>query len=312
MSRKICIIGCGKVGATAGFTLAVSGMADEIVLIDKLADKARGEAMDIAHASAMTDTAVRAGGYADIKDSGVIIFAAGVGRKPGQSLMDLAATNAAIAKEAAANIKKHYTSGAVLVVTNPVDVITYIMDEALGLPKGRVIGTGTSLDTVRLKDEIAKHFKVDKSNVACFVMGEHGPSAVPVWSMTNVYGINIAEYAASAGQPFGAGVQNDLLNKIKVAGSNIIALKGATFYGITVGILGICKEILNNTNALLTVSAKLDGEYGMRGAAISLLGALGKNGLHHFVMPHIDEDELSHIRESAAIVEANIKKITKI
>jgi len=309
MSKKICIIGCGKVGSAAGFALAVSGMADEIVLIDILSDKAKGEAMDIGHASAMNDTVVRAGGYSDIKDSGVIIFSAGVGRKPGEKLTDLAERNAKVARSAAAEIKKYYNSGVVLVVTNPVDVITYIMDEALGLPKGRVIGAGTSLDTVRLKDEIAKHFGVHKSNIVCFVMGEHGETAVPVWSMTTVYGINIAEYATSAGLPFGADVQDALLKKTKTVGASITALKGATYYGITVGIINICKEILNGTNSLLTVSATLGGEYGMRGTAISLLGSLGKNGLNYFVMPHIDEDELDRIRASAAKVETEIKKV---
>lgn len=309
MGKKICIVGCGRVGATAGFVLAASGMVDEIVLIDEMEGKARGEAMDIAHASVIVDTVVRAGGYEDIRDSSVIIFAAGVGRKPNESRFDLAVKNAVIARSVAESIKAHYTSGVVLVVTNPVDVITYIMTEALGLPKGRVIGTGTTLDTARLKDEISKHFKVDKSDIIACVMGEHGDSAVPIWHLTSIYGINIADYAKTVNMPFDTEVQNMLLNKTKAAGAEIIALKGATYYGIAAGIMSVCKEILHNTNALLPVSAKLDGEFGMRGTAISLLGALGKNGLNRFLTPYIGEEEIEYLRESGARVEAEIKKL---
>ncbi len=309
MGSKICIIGCGRVGATAGFVLAASGLCGEIVLIDEMQDKARGEAMDIAHASVIVDTVVRAGDYADIADSSVIIFAAGVGRKPGESRFDLAVKNVTIARSVAENIKKYYTTGVVLVVTNPVDVVTYIMTEALGLPKGRVIGTGTTLDTARLKDEISKHFKVDKSDIIACVMGEHGDSAVPIWNLTSIYGINIADYAKTVDMPFDDSVKSLLLNRTKAAGADIIALKGATYYGIAAGILSVCKEILHNTNALLPVSAKLEGEYGLRDTAISLIGGVGKNGLNRFLTPFIGQEEIALLKESGIRVETEIKKL---
>ena len=309
MSDKICIVGCGKVGASAGFALAVSGIADEIVFIDELPDKARGEALDIADSCVMTKTAVRDGTYADIKDSAVIVFAAGVGRKPGESRFDLAVKNAAITRSVAESIKPHYTSGVILAVTNPVDVVTYIMDDILRLPKGRVVGTGTSLDAARLTDKIAKYFNADKTDVDVCVLGEHGDSAVPVWSLTTIKGTPVAEFAKAARRPWDATARQNLFNDMKTAGAEIIAMKGATFYGVATCIVKICREILQSTNARLHLSAKLNGEYGIRDTAVSLSATIGRDGLKGFLTPPLNKDELALLRESAGKVEAEIRKL---
>lgn len=309
MGKKISVIGCGKVGATTAFAIAARGLVDEIVMMDVAKDKARGEAMDISHGAIFTDTVVRYGEYPDLAGSDVIVFAAGMGRKPGETRLDLAAKNVAIAREAAAEIKKYYDGGVVLCVTNPVDVITYTMTRELQLPKGSVIGTGTALDSARFKDEICKKLDIAKSDMMACILGEHGDSCVPVWDMTIVNGLHIGAYCDAAGIKFDDAVKAEIFADMKSAGADIIALKGATYYGIASAITGICKAVVRNSNTLMPISATMHGEYGINDTAISLLGIVGKNGVSRFLMPDLGEHEIKLLRESAARVRSEIDKL---
>jgi L-lactate dehydrogenase len=294
---KVVIVGCGFVGASAAYTLALDLQVSEIVLIDDNPDKAKGHAMDISHGLPLIGTVkVRAGDYEDVKDAHVIIIAAGSGRKPGESRLDLLKKNHIIMSAITSNIMKYYNGGAILVISNPVDILTYIIQKESGLPAGRVFGSGTMLDTMRFRHHISEQLMVNATSISGVMIGEHGESVVPVWSMVNIQGIPLENYIATTNSKLDkAHVEQEVLS----AGAKVIQFKGATYYAIAIIIGHLVDAVLRNEKSILTVSSNIDGPFGIRDVALSLPSIVSRNGVENVLEMAITDSEHERLRISA-------------
>lgn len=307
---KIAIIGTGFVGASAAFALSLNQMVNEMVLIDVFKDKAAGEAMDINHGlSFLGQMKVYDGDYSDCADCDAIIITAGANRKPGETRIDLAKKNVAIVKEITNNVMKYYTRGVILVVSNPVDIITYKIAQWSGLPYGRVLGTGTVLDSSRFRYLLSEKFDVDVRNVHGYIIGEHGDSQLPVWSATHIAGKNIKEY-------FNDPVYNvtdvdiaAIMENVKGAGAEIIKRKGATYYAIAVAINTILGSLLKNQNTIRTVSSVIKGNYGIEDVALSLPAIVNANGVKSIVDLKLTDEELAALKFSSEQLKSILKEV---
>lgn len=294
---KISIIGAGLVGATAAYSIATRKLVSELVVIDVNRDKAKGEAMDISHGLVTMDAMnIHSGEYSEIADSDVIVVTAGLGRKPGESRLDLAAKNIVIAKDIAANIAKYYNGGVVLVVANPLDLFTYVIQKYSGLPAHSVVGTGTSLDSARFRYLLSRELNVDSKNIHGFMSGEHGDSQFAVWSSVHIAGMPIDSYCAKEGITLD---KPAIENAVRTAGGEVIKLKGATFYAIASVVSELSNVIIKNTRSVHNVSTLLDGYYGISDVCISVPTVLGINGAEMKIPYDYTEEELVKLRSSA-------------
>lgn len=308
--NKIVIIGTGFVGSTIAYSLMLSEFVSEIVLIDINTKKAMGEVMDMNHGlSYVKQMVIRTGDYQDCADADVIVITAGVNRKPGQSRLDLAKVNVSILNGIVAEITKYITDAVVLVVTNPVDILTYAAYKFSGLPRTRILGTGTTLDTARFKYLISKHCDVDVTNVHAYIIGEHGDSEVPVWSRANIAGKKFDEFCIDCPKQCGQVQRDKIFEDVKLAGANIIEMKGATYYGIALAVRRILKAILFNENSILTVSSVVNGNYGIYDVAISLPSVIGSDGIERIFDIGIDERERKMLYESAEKLKEVLKQV---
>lgn len=294
---KIAIIGAGFVGATTAYTIAMNQLVQEIVLIDVNKDKATGEAMDINHALChLGQMRVYAGDYPDCADCDIIIMTAGLNRKPGETRLDLAKKNIPIAKDITANIMKYYTRGVILVVANPVDVLTYLIQQWSGLPTGRVMGSGTALDSARFRSLLNEKLGVDIANVHGYMIGEHGDSMLPLWSATNIAGQSYDEAFVARGlTPLTEDEKAELITKVKTSGADVIKFKGATYFAIAAVATNICEAILKGQNTIKTVSSVVRGLYGISDVALSLPSVVNKDGVTqvlNFVITDSERDAL--------------------
>ena len=307
---KVVIVGAGFVGASTAFAIASSGIASELILVDVNVEKAYGEAMDLNHGLAfLSPSVIEAGDYSDVKDADVIIIAAGSARKPGETRLDLAKKNAGIIKSIIPNIMQYYNGGVFLVISNPVDVLTYLIQKITGLPPFKVIGSGTVLDSARFRYLLSSHCKVDIRNVHGYVLGEHGDSEVLVWSRVNLAGEKVDEYCNACEKQCG-GIERDKIEKgVKEAGAEIIKRKGATYYGIALSVTRICEAILKNQRSILTVGSVIDGPYGIQDSSISLPCIVGINGIEKIFEIKLEEYEEIAIRASAAKVRESIDSV---
>ena len=312
--RKVAIIGAGNVGATIAYTLAVESVANEIVLIDIRADKADGEAMDISQASPFfTGTRVYAGDYAAAADSDIVIITSGMGRKPGQTRLDLAQTNVNILCQIAPQITRYAPNAIYVIVSNPVDIMTYVFHKVTNIPHNRIIGSGTLLDTSRLRSYLANHFDISQQNVHAHVLGEHGDSSFVPWSKVKIASTSMTNFIENME---GAGFSIPQLDKgaaedyVRKSGGEIIARKGATFYAVAVSTVHICKCIFNDTDTALTVSTMLTGEYGIEDVCLSLLTVVGKHGVKARIPTDISDEEVESLRHSAQCLRDVIDQIT--
>lgn len=300
ITSKVVVIGAGSVGSTVAYTLMWNTSASEIVLIDVNNDKAVGEALDMNHGlSFHKQLTIRGGDYSDCADAGLIIVTAGLGRKPGQSRIDLAKNNVAVARDIAQNIMKHATNPLILVISNPVDILTYVIQKETGLPPHRVIGSGTILDTSRFRFLLSQHCDIDVRNVHAFIIGEHGDSEVPVWSSANIGGKPFAEMCDDCPRKCQKVNREHIYEKVKGAGAEIIAKKGATFYGVSMGAARIANAIMGDENSVLTVSSSLYGEYGLSGVALSLPYVINRNGIDRVVKLNLTDEERAALAVSA-------------
>ncbi len=294
---KIAIVGAGFVGAAAAYALAVKNLASELVLIDINADKAQGEAMDIAHGlSFMGEMYIHSGGYEEVKDSDIIIVTAGLNRKPGETRLQLAQKNVAIAREMTREIMKHYTTGVILVVSNPVDIITQVIQKESGLPLGRVFGTGSVLDTARFRFMLSEVIGVDVRNIHGFIVGEHGDSQFPAWSAVRIAGISLDEYCNNLKIHVDKG---HIEEAVKVAGAEVIKRKGATYYAIASVITKICEVVLKDQRAILNVSAVQNGAFGLTDVALSLPSIVGRGGVLQTIEFTFTPEEKERLLRSA-------------
>lgn len=298
--KKAAIIGMGFVGSSIAFSLMQRGQFDELLLIDASPKKAEGEAMDLSHGLPYTFSVnIHVGSYADIADAALIIITAGAAQKEGETRLDLLKKNAAIMKSIVREIKAVHAEGILLVVANPVDALTHIAYQESGFPKSRVFGSGTVLDTARFKYLLSRHLSVDAKNVHAVIIGEHGDSEVPVWSIANVSGIPVNDFCALRGftkhDENMKRIEEDVVN----SAYSIIEKKGATYYGIALSVSHIASCVVNNTHTMLPVSTELEGEYGISGIALSLPCLVGKNGIEKILPLPLTEGELSRVKSSA-------------
>jgi len=312
--QKITVIGTGNVGSTIAYTLAVSSIASEIVLIDINSEKALGEALDIRQGMSFASSArIYAGSYMDAKDSDIVVITSGVARKAGQSRLDLAQINVNILKSITPEIVKYAPDAIYVIVSNPLDIMTYAFNKFSHLPEDHIIGSGTCLDTARLQARLAEYYSIDQQDVHAMVLGEHGDSSFVPWSLANISGVPVDQYSESlvnCNRILPPMEKTEVETYMRKSGARIIGRKGATFYAVSLSVAHICKCIGQDTNSLLTVSSMMHGEYGIEDCCLSLLSIVGGNGLNgKLVMPMTDE-EVEKLRRSAEAIKAVQSSVT--
>ena len=299
-TRKAAMIGCGFVGSATAFALMQSGLFSELVLIDANHDKAEGEAMDIAHGLPFAgQMKIYAGDYDDIVDAAVIIVTAGAAQKPGETRLDLVNKNVNIFKSIIPEIAKRNYKGILLIVANPVDILTYTAVKLSGLPENRVIGSGTVLDTARLKYALGEHLEVDSRSVHSFIIGEHGDSEIVAWSSTNVSGIPVNDFCELRGHFNHEEAMHRIADDVKNSAYDIIEKKGATYYGIAMSVKRICECIMRDEKSILPISSMMHGEYGISDICLSMPTVVGREGVETRVPIQLNEQEESALSASA-------------
>lgn len=299
-NRKAAIIGCGFVGSASAFSLMQSGLFSELVLIDANREKAEGEALDIAHGIPFArQMKIYAGDYDDIMDSAVIIVTAGANQKPEETRLDLVHKNVNIFKSIIPEVAKRGYQGILLIVANPVDILTYTALKLSGMPENRVIGSGTVLDTARLKYRLGEHLSVDSRSVHAFIVGEHGDSEIAVFSSANVSGIPLNRFCEMRGHFEHEAATRRIAEEVKNSAYEIIAKKHATYYGIAMSVKRICEAIVRDEKSILPVSSMMHGEYGISDVALSMPAIVGKDGVETRVPISISEEEEAKLMESA-------------
>lgn len=311
--NKISIIGTGSVGATIAYTLTVMGIASEIVMIDINNEKALGEALDIRQGTPFCGAcSVYAGDYRDAAGSNIVIITSGVARKPGQTRLELAQTNVNITKMIIPEITKYAPDATYIIVSNPVDVLTYTFNKLSGLPENRIIGSGTILDTSRLRARLAEYYHINQTNVHAYVFGEHGDSSFVPWSVANISNVPIEECHNAIITP---GVTNPVLNfaeieqYVRKSGGRVIERKGATFYAVSVSVCHICKCLLGGLDTTMTVSTMMHGEYGIEDVCLSTLNLVGRDGIRSKVNVPLSDDEIAKLRHSADVLKQTIASL---
>ena len=298
--QKVAVIGCGFVGATSAFSLIQTGLFSEMVLIDANAKKAEGEAMDLSHGSAyLTPMNIYAGTYDDIVDAGIIVITAGANQKPDETRLDLVKKNVQIFKSIIPEIKKRNCEGILLIVSNPVDILTEVALKLSGFPSNRVIGSGTVLDTARLKYVLGKHLQVDPRDVHAYIIGEHGDSELVVWSGAQVAGIHINHFCELRGHFNHEEAMERLAQEVRDSAYEIIERKGATYYGVAVTVKRIATAIVKDEHAVLPVSSLMQGEFGLNDLCLSIPTVIGQNGVEKVVDIYLNNDENDKLQSSA-------------
>ncbi len=298
--RKAAVIGCGFVGSATAFTLMQSRLFSELVLLDVNMEKADGEAKDIAHGIPFAgQMKIYAGTYDDAADAAIIIITAGANQKPGETRLDLVQKNTAIYQSIIPEIVKRDFGGILLIVSNPVDILTYVALKLSGLPEKRVLGSGTVLDTARLKSALGEHLGVDSRSVHSFIIGEHGDSEIAAWSSTNVSGIPLNDFCEMRGHFNHDAAMDAIAEKVKNSAYEIISKKQATYYGIAMSVKRICECIVRNERSILPVSAMMHGEYGIEDITLSMPAIVGIGGVETHVPIALSEEEAEKLVESA-------------
>ena len=300
--NKITVIGTGSVGSTIAYTLAVTGIASEIVMVDINEEKALGEALDIRQGIPFcgSSVSVYAGSYRDAAGSDIVVLTSGVARKPGQSRLDLTQT-------------KYADKAVYVIVSNPVDILTYVFMKCSDIPENRIIGSGTILDTARLRSRISEYYNINQKNVHAYVFGEHGDSSFVPWSIANISNIPIDGYAdAISGQdtlPMPKLDHEAIEDYMRKSGGMVISRKGATYYAIAVSVTHICDRLLQSINSTMTVSSMMHGEYGIDDVCLSTLSVVGHEGYVGRILYPLNDNEVGLLRHSADCLKDIIKQI---
>lgn len=309
-ARKAVMIGCGFVGSASVFSLMQSGLFSEIVLIDADKTKAEGEAMDISHGIPFgKPMKIYAGDYDDVADAAIVIITAGANQKPNETRLDLVHKNVAIFKQIIPEITKRNFAGIMLVVANPVDILTYVAQKLSGLPENRVIGSGTVLDTARLKYQLGEHLEVDSRSVHAFIIGEHGDSEIAAWSSANVSGIALNDFCEMRGHFQHDKATKEIAEKVKNSAYEIIQKKQATYFGVAMAVRRICEVIMRDEKSILPVSNRMHGEYGIEDVVMSFPVILGKDGVETKVPISLNQEEAEKLVKSSVILKEIIKEI---
>ena len=312
--NKISIIGTGSVGSTIAYSLAILGMASEIVMIDINSEKALGEALDIRQGTPFcSPCSIYAGSYLDAAGSNIGILTSGIARKPGQSRLELAQTNVNITKSIIPEITKYAPDATYIIVSNPVDILTYTFHKFSDLPENRIIGSGTILDTARLRARLSEYYNISQSNVHAYVFGEHGDSSFIPWSVANISNVPISKCNELISLP---DMESPALNfdeieqYVRKSGGRVIARKGATFYAVSISVCHICKCLLAGIDTTMTVSTMMHGEYGIDDVCLSTLNLVGHDGIRGKVNVPLTDEETAKLRLSANTLKDVIKNLS--
>ena len=312
--NKISIIGTGSVGSTIAYSLAILGMASEIVMIDINSEKALGEALDIRQGTPFcSPCSIYAGSYLDAAGSNIVILTSGIARKPGQSRLELAQTNVNITKSIIPEITKYAPDATYIIVSNPVDILTYTFHKFSDLPENRIIGSGTILDTARLRARLSEYYNISQSNVHAYVFGEHGDSSFIPWSVANISNVPISKCNELISLP---DMESPALNfdeieqYVRKSGGRVIARKGATFYAVSISVCHICKCLLAGIDTTMTVSTMMHGEYGIDDVCLSTLNLVGHDGIRGKVNVPLTDEETAKLRLSANTLKDVIKNLS--
>ena len=313
MSSKITIIGAGSVGSTIAYNLSNNDLASEIVLIDINKEKVEGEVMDIVQGTSFRNPiSIVAGDYEDAKDSDIVIITSGIARKPGQTRIELTQTNVNILKSITPQIVKEAPNALYIIVSNPVDIMTYVFTKISGLPENQIIGSGTLLDTARLRFGLSEHFEVAQKNIHAYVFGEHGDTSFVPWSCADVSGASLDDYAemmrhlGKEPKPLDKAGMEEYVHK---SGGIVIAKKGATFYAVSVAVCKLCGMLLSAYDSIATVSSVMHGEYGIEDVAISTLTLVGPNGVQGQIPLKLTDEEVAKLQKSANSLKEVISQI---
>ena len=313
MSSKITIIGAGSVGSTIAYTLAHDEIASEIVLIDINKEKVEGEVMDIEQGTCFrSPVSLVAGDYADAKDSDIVIITSGIARKPGQTRIELTQTNVNILKSITPQIVKEAPNAKYIIVSNPVDIMTYVFTKISGLPENQIMGSGTILDTARLRYGLSEHFQVAQGNIHAYVFGEHGDTSFIPWTGAYISGLSTDEYyeeMKAHGKDVKPLDKEAMLEYVQKSGGKVIAKKGATFYAVSATVCQLVGLILAASDSLATVSSMLHGEYGIEDMCLSTLTLVGPNGIQGKVQMRMNKEEVELLKKSANALKEVIAQI---
>lgn len=308
-TSKVSIIGSGFVGSTTAFAIMDSGLASDIVLVDINRDKSEAEAMDLTHGAAFVKTVnITAGLIEDTKNSDLIIITAGIGPKPGETRLDILNKNIPIFKDIVPKLVQHSPDALFLVVSNPVDILTYITYKFSGLPSHRVIGSGTVLDTSRFKSILSKQFEIDARNIHAYIIGEHGDSEIAAWSTIKIAGMSIEEYCALDKLDFNEEFKEYITNEVKHAAYEIINRKGYTNYAVALAVRRITEAILGDEQSILTVSGLLNGENNINDVYMAMPCIVGRNGIRKIIPIPLSDDESEKLHHSANLLKEIIRK----
>ena len=305
---KIAVIGAGQVGASVAFAILASGLASDLVLVDINKEKATGEAMDLGDAAAFIKPLdIYSGNYEDCQGANIVVFTAGANQKPGETRLDLVNKNIDILKENLPHLLKYCGNSIFLMVTNPVDILTYATIKISGLPQNQVFGSGTVLDTSRFRSELSQYCGVEPRNVHAYVVGEHGDSQVPLWSTANVAGMSLEQFSKLRRlEPVN---RQEVANRVRTAAYEIIQRKGATYYAIAFAIERICESILRDENSILSVSGLVDGIYGIEDCCLSLPCIVNGSGREQVLALSMSEEEKAALRNSAATLKDVLRQV---
>ena len=309
--RKVVIVGAGAVGSTFAFALAQRGIADQIVLMDANREYAEGQVLDLVHGLPYyPPVQIRAGRPDDYADARVIVLTAGAKQSPGESRLALLKKNASIVSSIMDEIVKQKSGAVVVVASNPVDVLTYVALKRSGWPKGRVIGSGTVLDSARFRYLLSQHCEVDVSNVHAYILGEHGDSEFPAWSMTNIGGVSIEDYCPICNMCDDWEDERDqIFQSVRDSAYHIINYKGSTYFAIGMALVRIVGTILQNQHSVLPVSTLLDGEYGLKDVCLGIPAVVGQEGVQEIITAPLTADEQESLRNSAATLQKALEQI---
>lgn len=313
MSAKVTIIGAGSVGSTIAYTLAMSNdRVSEIVLIDINHEKVEGEVMDIAQGTFFRNpVSVKGGDYADAKDSDIVIITSGIARKPGQTRIELAQTNVNILKSITPQITAVAPNAHYIIVSNPVDIMTYVFTKISGIPEAQIVGSGTILDTARLRYGLSGHYKIAQKNIHAYVFGEHGDTAFVPWSCADISGAPLDEYAELMKDKLDLAPldKEGMTEYVHKSGGEIIAKKGATFYAVSASVCQLCCLLLASSDSMATVSTMMHGEYGIEDVCVSVLTLVGPDGVKGKMPLKLTEEEIAKLKKSADALRAVIAQI---
>lgn len=307
--NKISIIGAGFVGSTTAYALMLEGIASELVIVDINKDKAEAEAMDLSHGAAFLKPCdVKAGEYVDTKDSDIVIITAGVGQKPGETRLDIINKNLGVFKQIVPEVVKYNPNAILLVVSNPVDVLTYITYKLSGFPSERVIGSGTVLDTSRFKYELSEHFDIDPRNIHSYIIGEHGDSEIAAWSLTNIAGMSAEEYSTKVCDNCGSNLdfKTEIPKKVKNAAYEMIKKKGYTNYAVGLAVRRIVDAILRDEDAILTISSLFTGQYGIKDVYLAIPTIVNRAGAKKILEVDLNKEEKDKLKESGDLLKSHL------